>query len=66
MDDRSSSVNAVSNSSRTVSALQESDVQILLFCSNGGGGGGGGGGYQSSQTEETSGRIKKLACINVN
>lgn len=60
MDDRSSSVNAVSNSSRRVSALQESDVQILLFCSNGG------GGDQSSQTEETSGRIKKLACINVN
>ena len=59
MDDRSSSVNAVSNSSRRVSALQESDVQILLFCSNG-------GGDQSSQTEETSGRIKKLACINVN
>ena len=62
MDDRSSSVNAVSNSSRRVSALQESDVQILLFCSNEGGG----GGDQSSQTEETSGRIKKLACINVN
>ena len=40
MDDRSSSVNAVSNSSRRVSALQESDVQIILFCSNGGGGGG--------------------------
>ena len=39
MDDRSSSVNAVSNSSRRVSALQESDVQILLFCSNEGGGG---------------------------
>ena len=38
MDDRSSSVNAVSNSSWRVSALQESDVQILLFCSNGGGG----------------------------
>ena len=61
MDDRSSSVNAVSNSSRRVSALQESDVQILLFCSNGGA-----GRDQSSQTEETSGRIKKLACINVN
>ena len=59
MDDRSSSVNAGSNSSRRVSALQESDVQILLFCSNG-------GGDQSSQTEETSGTIKKLACINVN
>ena len=44
MDDRSSSVNAVSNSSRRVSALQESDVQILLFCSNGGAGRGGGGG----------------------
>ena len=65
MDDRSSSVNAVSNSSRRVSALQESDVQILLFCSNGGAGRGGGR-DQSSQTEETSGRIKKLACINVN
>ena len=44
MDDRSSSVNAVSNSSRRVSALQESDVQILLFCSNGGAGRGGGEG----------------------
>ena len=36
MDDKSSSLNAVSNCSRRVSVLEESSVWILLFCGNGG------------------------------
>lgn len=36
MDDKSSSVNAVLNCSRRASALEESDVQTLLFCIKGG------------------------------
>ena len=39
MDDKSSSVNAVSNCSRRASVLEESSVWILLFCVNGAGGG---------------------------